>query len=238
MSRVPCLCAAACLAFSASVAAQPAGRSDDAPSIVTVGRATVRTAPDRAFVTVATEASAPAPAAAQQQIAQAMTAVRAALKAARVPDDAVKTLAYGLQEEVEYPNGRRVRKGYRAVNTIEVRVDDIAKVGDVIDAAVKAGANNVSDIRFDLKDRDAVEREALKKAVADAKGRAEAIAAGAGVSIGAILRIDERGQEGPVPRPMQVMAMRGAAVADAPETPVSAGQIEVQATVTLTAGIK
>jgi hypothetical protein len=237
MSRVPVLCAA-CLAFAASAAAQPAVRSDDAPSIVTVGRASVKTAPDRAFVTVATEATAPAPAAAQQQIAQAMTAVRSALKAARVPDEAIRTLAYGLQEEVEFPNGKKVRKGYRALNTIEVRVDDITRVGEVIDAAVKAGANNVSDIRFDLKDRDTVEREALRKAVADARARAEAAAAGAGVTIGGILRIDEQGQVVPVPRPVQMMAMRGAAMADAPETPVSAGEIEVQATVTLTVSIK
>jgi uncharacterized protein YggE len=238
MSRVPTLCVALCLSLASSLMAQPAGRSDDQPAIVTVGRASLRTAPDRAFVTVATEATAPAPAVAQQQIAQAMTTVRAALKAARVPDDAVKTVAYGLQEEAEYPNGRKVRKGYRAHNTIEVRVDDITRVGEVIDAAVKAGANSVSEIRFDLKDRDAVEREALRKAVADARARAEAIAAGAGVSIGGILRIDEQGQMMPVPRPVRMMAMQGAMAADAPETPVSAGEIEVQATVTLTAGIK
>jgi hypothetical protein len=238
MSRVPVLCVAGCLVLASPLAAQSDVGADNPPSIVTVGRASVRTAPDRAFLSIATEASAPAPAVAQQQIAQAMTAVRAALEAARVPDDAVRTLAYGLQEEVEYPNGKRVRKGYRAINTIEVRVDDITRVGEVIDAAVKAGANTVGDIRFDLKERDAVEREALKKAVADARARAEAIAAGAGVSIVGILHIDEQGREVPVPRPVRMMAMQRAAMADAPETPVSAGEIEVQATVTLTAGIK
>jgi uncharacterized protein YggE len=226
---------AACASNIPVLHAQESGKS--APTIVTVGRSTVKVAPDRAFVTVATEALAASPGAAQQQIARSMTAVRAAVKAAGIADDAVRTVAYGLQEDADYQNGKRVPRGYRARNTIEVRVDEIARIGDVIDASVKAGANAVSDIRFDLKERASVEREALKKAVADARGRAEAMAAGAGVTLGPIVRIDEQGQPAPVPRPVQMMAMRAAA-ADVPETPVSAGEIEVDATVTLTVSIK
>jgi uncharacterized protein YggE len=235
MIHVSALCLVTSLLVTSTAAAQPASPENE-PSVVTVGRATVRTAPDRAFVIVATESTAPAPGTAQQQIARQMTAVRDALKSARVPEDAIKTLAYSLQEDVDFQNGKRVRRGYRAVNSIEVRVDDIGRVGEVIDTAVKAGANTVSDIRFDLKDRDAVERDALKKAVADARARAEAIASGAGLTIVRILRIDEQGQVVPVPRP-QMMAMRGA-VADAPETPITPGEIEVQASVTLTAAVK
>jgi len=235
MIRGPLLCAALVLSSVPAVArAQEAARPE--PVIVTLGHATVKVPPDRAFVTIATEAAAASPGAAQQQIARSMTAVRASLKAAGFPDDSVKTLAYGLQEEVDYQNGKRVPRGYRARNTIEVRVDDIARVGEVIDASVKAGANAVNDIRFDLKDRAAVERDALKRAVADARARADAMAAGAGVTIGSIVRIDEQDHGSPVPRP-QPMMMR-AAVADAPETPVSAGEIEIDAAVTLTASIK
>jgi uncharacterized protein YggE len=234
---VPCA-AVLCLSVAPTAPAQEPSGPRESPVIVTVGRSSVKAAPDRAFVTVSTEATAPAPAAAQQKIAESMTAVRAKLKAALVPDDAVKTVAYSLQEEAEYPNGRRVLKGYRARNTIEVRVDEIGKVGAVIDAAVSAGANAVGDIRFDLKDRDAVERDALKKAVLDARARAEALASGAGVTIAAILRIDEQGLPSPIPRPAPMMAMRAAAVSDAPETPVTAGEIEVTATVTLTAAIR
>ena len=234
---VPCA-AVLCLSATSTTSAQDPAGSKEPPVIVTVGRSSVKVAPDRAFVTVSTEAAAPAPAAAQQKIAESMTAVRAKLKAALVPDDAVKTIAYSLQEEAEYPNGRRVSKGYRARNTIEVRVDEIGKVGTVIDAAVAAGANAVGDIRFDLKGRDAVERDALKKAVIDARARAEALASGAGVTIAGVLRIDEQGQPSPIPRPGPMMAMRAAAAADVPETPVTAGEIEVTATVTLTASIR
>jgi uncharacterized protein YggE len=236
MTRIAAVSVVALLA-APPLHAQSAILRDAQPSIVTVGKATVRSAPDRAFVTVATEATAPEPAAVQQQIARTMTAVRAALRAARVPDEAVRTLAYGLQEQVEFPNGKRVRRGYRAVNSLEVRIDDITRVGEVIDAAVKAGANDVSDIRFDLKDRASAEREALTKAVADAKARAEAAAAGAGVSLGAIVRIDEQARSEPLPPPMPMRAMAMVA-ADAPETPITAGEIEVQASVTLTVAIK
>src|SRR3954468_15250577 len=152
MIRGSLICAALVLSSVPAVArAQEAARPE--PVIVTVGHATVKVPPDRAFVTIAPEAAAASPGAAQQQIARSMTAVRASLKTAGFPDDAVKTLAYGLQEEVDYQNGKRVPRGYRARNTIEVRVDDIARVGEVIDASVKAGANAVNDIRFDLKDR-------------------------------------------------------------------------------------
>ena len=195
MSRFALLpVAAACLWIASPAAAQDHVPANAPPVIVTVGRSTVRVAPDRAFVSVATEATAPAPAAAQQQIAQTMTAVRAALRAARIPDEAVKTQAYGLNEEIEFRDGKRVVRGYRARNSIEVRVDEIPRVGEVIDAAVKAGANAVNDIRFDLKDRDGAEREALKRAVVDARARADALAAGAGVTITGIVRVDEQGR--------------------------------------------
>lgn len=239
MSRPVSLCVVVlCVAAALPAHAQPGlSGSSTPPVIVTTGTSTVRVAPDRAYVTLATEATAPAPTAAQQKIAQAMAAVRARLKTAKVPDEAVKTVSYSLQEDADFVNGRRVPKGYRAANSIEVRVDDVDRVGEVLDAAVQAGANTVTAIRFDLKDRDSVERQALKLAVVDARARADALAAGAGVTIAAVVRIDEQGRAIPLPRPMAMMAMRDAMPAS-PETPISAGEIEVQATVTLTVAIK
>jgi uncharacterized protein YggE len=238
MSRVLISTAVLCLGFSVPALAQtPDSGSSTPPVIVTMGTSRVQVAPDRAFLMLATEATAPAPTAAQQRIAQAMAAVRARLKSAKVPDDAVKTVSYSLQEDADFVNGRRVPKGYRASNAIEVRVDDVDRVGEVLDAAVQAGATTVNEIRFDLKDRDAVERQALKQAVADARARADAIAAGAGVTIASIVRIDEQGRSFPIPPPMP-MRTANAAMAMAPGTPISGGEIEVQATVTLTVAIK
>ena len=83
-----------------------------------------------------------------------MTAVQQKLVAAGIPKDAIRTLAYDLQLESDWVNGRQVPRGYVARNTIEVRLDDITRVGEVIDIAVTSGANAVHNVRFDLKERD------------------------------------------------------------------------------------
>jgi uncharacterized protein len=200
--------------------------------VVTRGQAIVRKAPDRAFLILATEVRDKQPAAAQQKNAQMMTAVQQRLTKV-VPPDAVRTLAYTLQEEFDHVNDRRVSRGYRASNTIEVRVDEIARTGEVIDVAVGSGITTVSNVRFDLKDRDGAEREALKLAVADAWARAEAAAAGANLKLSGVARIEEEGRVRPMP--MGRMMEMAAAQAD---TPIAPGEIEIEATVTLTAAIR
>jgi uncharacterized protein len=206
------------------------------PVVVATGQATVRLPPDRAFVTLSTETRAPRPADAQERNAKAMAAVQQKLEAARLPKDSVRTLAYSLEEEFEYAPNRRTSKGFRAVNTIEIRLDDITRVGEIIDLAVGAGATSAHGIRFDLKERDAAERQALRLAVVDARARAEAAAAGANAAIGTVIRIEEQAR--PIPLPHQATMMRAAVADAAPETPVNAGEIEIEATVLLTATIK
>ena len=133
-----------------------------------------------------------------------------------------RRVSYSLSEDFEFTNNKRVSRGFHAVNQIEIRVDDIARVGEVVDAAVQAGAATVSNIRFDVKERAASERQALKEAVADARARAEAMAAGAGVTLGPIVRIEEGSGGGyPIPRPPPQMAQR--MMAAQADTPVSAG---------------
>jgi hypothetical protein len=203
--------------------------------VVTTGSAVVRRVPDRAFVNIGAEARAAAPRPAQAQNAKTMTAVRDRLKALGIPDQAIETRALDLQPEFDYANGRQKLRGYVARNVIEVRLDDVTRVGEVIDASVEAGATSVHDVRFDLKDHSGVEREALKAAVADALARANALAAGAGKTVDRIVTIEEHRQEFvPMPRPM--MSARSETMQA--ETPVAPGQIEIRASVTLTASIK
>jgi uncharacterized protein YggE len=93
-------------------------------------------------------------------------------------------------------------------------------------------------IRFDLKDRAKLEREAVRLAVADARGKAEAAAAGGGRSLDRIIRIDEAGVVGG-PIPLQRTMMREAFAGDAAAAPpISAGQTEIRARVTLTVVLK
>lgn len=208
------------------------------PIVITAGEALLQRAPDRAFVQASAEARAATPREAQAQNAKGMTAVRDRLKALGIAETAIETRAVELHPEFDYVDGRQRLRGYVARNAIEIRLDDVTRVGEVVDAIVAAGATSVGDVRFDLKDRHAVEREALKAAVGDALARAHAAAAGAGRTVDRVLSIEEhRAGVMPPPRPM-VLRRAEMAQAAPPETPVAPGQIEIRASVTLTAAIK
>ena len=225
--------AAFAILTAAPVSAQPP-RGQEPPTVITNGRAIVKRAPDRAFVSFATETRAAKPDQAQKDNARAMEKVREVLRDQKIPDEAIRTISFNLREDVDWVNGKRVPRGYVVSNVIEARVDALDSLGSLLDAVVKAGATSVGGIRFDLKDRDNAEREALRLAVADARARADAAASGAGVRIVRVQTIDEQGAID-VPRPMPMMRMEASMAADAPPTPVAAGEIEIQATVRLTA---
>ena len=216
-------------------AQQPASSSE--PLVVTTGEGVVQAVPDRAWITIGAESRAATPREAQRQNADAMRPVQERLRAAGVPADAIRTIGYDLQYEWEFQNGKRVGRGYLARNTIEVRVDDVSKVGEDLEIATAAGATKLGGIRFDLKDRAKLERDAIRLAVMDARGKADAAAAGAGRSVDRIVRIDQTGVS--VPRPVQPMLREAVAQGAADATPpIAEGQIEVRATVTLTAVLK
>lgn len=207
------------------------------PVVVTSGEGVVQAAPDRAFVTLTAESRASNPREAQRRNTELMKPVQDKLRAAGIPADAIRTTHYDLQQEWDYVNNRRVSRGYVARNSVEVRVDAIDKLGEILDIAVSAGATSVGDIRFDLKDRAKLERDALRLAVADARARAEAAAAGAGQSIARVVRIEEHGVIAPPQPPMPMM--RAATKEEAQsDVPIAAGQMELRARVTLTSELK
>ena len=223
--------------FQRGLIAQSPAQSSEGPVVITTGEGLVKLAPDRVWVTVAAESRAKGPKEAQRANVEAMSAVLARVKALGLAPDAVRTSGYDLQPEFDYANGRQTLRGYVARNSVEIRVDDITRAGDVLDAAVGSGATSVSGLRFDLKDRAAAEREALRKAVADARGRADAAAAGAGLHVDRVLRIEEQRAVPIDPRP--AMMARQSMVADAGTAPpIAPGELEVRTAVTLTATIK
>ena len=222
----------ALVVVAAPVSAQVS--APDPPSVVVSGEGVVNAVPDQAWVRIGAESRSKDAKDAQARNAEAMTAVQQKMAALGIPKDAVRTIAIDLQMEYDYANGRQTARGYVARNTIEVRVDDFAKRGDVLDSAVGSGATTLHGLRFDVKRREALEREAMQLAVANAMGRAEALASGAKRAIDRVMRIEEsfvnRGGEAPV------MAMR--MKADDASTPVAAGELEIRVQVRLTASLK
>jgi uncharacterized protein len=229
-----------CLVPSTVLAQQPPPPTPQEPLVVVTGDGLVEAVPDRAWITISAESRASSAREAQRRNADAMNPVRDKLKDAGIPADAIKTIGYDVQYEWEYVNNRRVGRGYVARNTIEVRVDNIDRVGEYLEMAAGSGATSLGGIRFDLKDRAKLEREALRLAVADARGKADAAAAGAGRSIDRIIRIDESGgYPGPIPAP-RMMVREAAQAGDIASAvpPISAGQTEIRARVTITAVLK
>lgn len=211
------------------------------PVIVAQGDATIHQAPDIAWVQIGVEARGAKPEEARQRAADAMTMVLAVLRQ-QVPGEALKTSTFTVQPEMEYVGGSSRLKDYVARNQVEARVDDLEKLPAVMDAGIASGATSISGIRFDIKARAKIERDALKLAVQDATERAQAIAAGAGRTVGSIVRIQEqRVAGGPVFR--SGLGFGGAAGGrggggGATETPLALGEIEVRAIVVLTVAIR
>jgi len=211
----------------------PAAASSLVPTVAVSGEATITRPPDVAYLTLSIESRARSLRDVQRQNAEASAGVQKQIADAGIPKDALRTLGPWLEQEFDNSNGRRTPRGFVARNTLEVRIDDVGRAGEIADGVVQAGATSLSGIRFDLKDRAAAEREALRLAVADAGRRAEAAASGAGRTIDRILRIEDSRPDGVVtPRLM----MRSEV--NAPQTLVEPGLIEVRARVALTASMK
>ena len=213
-----------------ATAQQPWGE----PVVVTSGTGVLEVVPDRAWVSITAESRASNPRDAQRRNAEAMSPVQEKLRAAGIPADAIRTRAYDLQPEWDFVDNRRVSRGYVARNTIEVRVDATDRVGEVLEIAVGSGATGLGGIRFDLKDRARLEREALGLAVADARAKADA---GSGGGPGGVARGAHRGTGSHLESPVQFRAVaQDMARSDSP--PISAGQMELRAQVTLTVELK
>ena len=118
---------------------------------------------------------------------------------------------------------------YNATNTISVRLENLSIVGTVIDAGLKAGANQIEGVGFALRNDLPSRQQALKQAVEEARSKAQTMAEALRVNLVEVLEVSEGGVS-IVDRVEPVFASRAAA---ATETPVSPGQIEVRASVTI-----
>ena len=148
-----------------------------------------------------------------------MSAVIAALKQAGVADRDIHTAAISLQPQYSDKQPPRIT-GYEASNTVSVRLRDMAKIGDVLDALVLQGANQINGPDLVVEKPDAALDEARRAAMQQAKARAELYAETAGLKVRRIVSISESGQAQRTPQAMNRMMGINAAAA----TPVEAGE--------------
>lgn len=201
------------------------------PFIEVSGSATVSVRPDRVRASFAVETRAPVAADASAQNAVLMDAVMRALRQSGVPGLEIETFGYSLRPEYSWSEPTRTQTidGYTAVNHVRVSSSEVAAAGRVVDAAIRAGANRVSSLAFEASDTGAAREEALASAVRNATAQARTMAAALGRSLGAPLEV-RGGAQAPMPKGSMDMAfMRAEAV----ETPIEAGDVNVSANVTI-----
>jgi uncharacterized protein YggE len=228
----------AALAGSAAVKADTGNDNGTQRRVLTVsGQGEVRGAPNQAMLSAGVVTTARTAASALADNSKAMNEVFATLKRAGIADKDMQTSNFSVQPQYATDkNGNMLRDitGYQVSNTVNVRVDDLAKVGPTLDALVSSGANSIGDIAFTIKDPKPLMAQARAAAVADAIARAQTLARAAGVTLGPITSINESGYS--EPRPMYRMAAM-ADVAAAP-TPIAAGESSVTAGVSITWAIR
>jgi uncharacterized protein len=196
-----------------------------ANSIVVTGQGSVRTVPDRAQVSLGITTNANTASAALRANNAEIAKVIAAVKAQGIPAADIQTEQVSLS--LRYSDNGDAVVGYTATNSISVIVRSLAKVGPVIDAGVEAGANQVFGPNLVLSDANALYRQAIGAAIANAKAKARAIARASGMTLRRITNVTESG--GPPPTPIDEKASLPAA-----GPPIEPGSTLVQATLTVT----
>jgi len=198
------------------------------------GHGDVKAKPDIARLTAGVMTQAKDQAQATQDNARRMTAVLAAIRSLKIADRDIQTQGFSVEPQYDYGNGHApILTGYQVTNSVQVTLRDLSQAGTLIDKATQAGANQVSGLAYELSNQDAVQDQALGKAVADARRRAQTMADALGVGLGNPLSLNDGEAASPVVPLFQVRRMAGAASDSAPTTPISAQQITVTADVTL-----
>jgi len=165
-----------------------------------------------------------------------MTTVFEALKGAGIPSNDIKTSHLSLSPRYDYESRKKPRiVGYSANNIITVNTQDLNKVSSILDALVRAGSNNISNVQFSLSDPEAQKAKVLEDAIKKARAKAQLIARSAGVTLGSLqsIKVDSSGYS-PYNRSYDevVVTSSGGGGGGVP-TPVSHGELTVNATVNL-----
>ncbi len=202
--------------------------ADAARTITVTGSGEVQAEPDMAVVSIGARNTAPTARAAMDLTSAAAGAVMARLGAAGIEARDMQTGQISLNPVWDHRGGSdegpRVT-GFEAAITLTVRVRDLSVLGGVLDAAVSDGANALGGLSFAVADPAPLLSQARAQAVADAKAKAEEMAAAAGVTLGPVQTISEQGAMRPQP---MMMEMARSAAAD---MPIAAGEVGYSASV-------
>ena len=211
---------------------RPSRPDRETGTIVVSGTGRVAVTPDLADLRLGVSVARPKVETARADAAAAMDAILQAVDAAGVPRKDVRTTLLSIQPRYDYRDGRApTLTGYELANIVEVTIRDLAKLGATVDGALAAGATSMDGLTFRLADLAPAEREARQLAMADARARADVLAAAGGLTIEGVSDIVEGGLARP---PMPYGKAERMSMAADVSTPIEAGALEVTVSVTVT----
>ncbi len=201
------------------------------------GSGRVYLTPDVAYVNISVNTKSEKVADALKDNNTLAQAVASALKEMGVEEKDIQTTAFNVYPQQEFgPNGEVTRNLYMVDNTVYVTVRDLTQLGQLLDVAVRAGANNINGIQFDVLDKEKAMSEARRMAVENARKQAEELAALAGVQLGVLQSMNVYVSNPPVP--VYEGKARGGAMSADSSVPVSAGQLVISVDANLSYEIK
>ena len=226
--KIATLACALLLACTAAHADQ-----DDHPRTVGVsGQGEVRAEPDRATVTLGVESRKPKLEDARAAVAKTVDAVLKLTRDLKIDPKLVRSTRINVQPEYNWGANNaneRTLIGYYVARQVEVELHDLEKLGQLLEKSTDLGVNQMGDPRLDSSKRQDLTREALAKAVVDARQNAEVIAKAAGARLGNARTINANTEFTQAPQPMvRAMAMEAKAAGGAP---YQSGEMTFNATV-------
>ena len=217
-----------------ALSATPLMADELARTITVSGQGRAGTPPDMATIQTGVVTNAKTAVEALAANNQAMEALMKALKERNTDSKDMQTSGFSVYPEYARlpPNARGGNRqtnqiiGYRVTNNVSVKVRNLARLGEILDALVQAGSNRVSGISFGIANTRPIANEARKNAIDDARGRAELYAQATGTKVGKVISISEQSIQ--PPRPMFQARM---AMAESSPVPVATGEQEVTASI-------
>jgi len=212
------------------------GNEQELPPLITVsGSGQSFSEPDEGTVRLGVEAQERRAREAQASANTKASALLAAIKKLGINEDQIRSTRITLQPIYAPQTPERVQEprivAYRANNTVSVRVLNLQQVGPVIDAGLDAGANRLEGVHFGLRNDLPARQQALEQAVKEARQKADTMARALGVRLGRLQTAQEGGVH--VNPPPMMMAGTAEMRGRGDSTPVSPGEVEVGASVTL-----
>jgi len=204
-------------------------------AVMAQGKATGK--PDLAMITIGVETRNAEARAAAEENDDRMADVMAAILELGVAEEDIQTVDYSVRAEIDWEDDEQRVIGYVVNNSVMLKLREVDKAGDVLDAVTEAGANNIYGIQFTFDDPTVLREEARAEAMAQARDKAEALAQLAGVGLGKPRYINESFMESPpfYLEPIYAAAERGMGGGAAPVQP---GQLEVAVQVQVTFEIR